>query len=72
LSRSWQSIDTDGAAECDRQHGIGEHILRPRVVRLDPPLPDVEFVAHVRPGMSEENTLLTRSVIDWITANRPK
>lgn len=37
-----------------------------------PPLPDVEFVAHIRPGLSEENTLLTRSVIDWITANRPK
>jgi DNA-binding transcriptional LysR family regulator len=36
-----------------------------------PPLPDVEFVAHVRPGLSEENTLLTRSVIDWISANRP-
>ena len=37
-----------------------------------PPLPDVEFVAHVRPGLSEENALLTRSVIDWITANRPQ
>uniref|UniRef100_A0A9E8A9L1 LysR family transcriptional regulator n=1 Tax=Bosea sp. NBC_00436 TaxID=2969620 RepID=A0A9E8A9L1_9HYPH len=37
-----------------------------------PALPDVEFVAHVRPGLSEENTQLTRSVIDWITANRPK
>lgn len=36
-----------------------------------PPLPDVEFVAHVRPGLSEENTLLMRSVIDWITVNRP-
>ena len=35
-----------------------------------PPLPGVEFVAHVRPGISEENALLTRSVIDWITANR--
>jgi DNA-binding transcriptional LysR family regulator len=37
-----------------------------------PPLPDVEFVAHIRPGLSEENTLLTRSIIDWITLNRPK
>ena len=37
-----------------------------------PRLPDVEFVAHVRPGLSEENTLLTRSVIEWITANRPQ
>jgi DNA-binding transcriptional LysR family regulator len=37
-----------------------------------PPLPGVEFVAHVRPGLSEENTLLTRSVIDWITANRSR
>lgn len=37
-----------------------------------PPLPDVEFVAHVRPGLSEETTLLTRSVIDWIAANRPQ
>jgi DNA-binding transcriptional LysR family regulator len=36
-----------------------------------PPLPDVEFVAHVRPGLSEEYALLTRSIIDWITANRP-
>ncbi len=36
-----------------------------------PPLPDVEFVAHVRPGLSEETTLLARSVIEWITANRP-
>ncbi len=39
---------------------------------LLPSLPDVEFVAHVRPGLSEENSLLTRSVIDWITINRPK
>ncbi|MEJ5020984.1 LysR family transcriptional regulator [Ochrobactrum vermis] len=39
---------------------------------LLPLLPDVEFVAHIRPGLSEENMLLTRSVIDWITANRPK
>lgn len=39
---------------------------------LLPPLPDVEFVAHIRPGLSEGNTLLTRSVIDWITVNRPK
>jgi len=37
-----------------------------------PPLPDVEFVAHVKSGLSEENTLLTRSVIEWITANRPQ
>ncbi|MGN6142590.1 MAG: LysR substrate-binding domain-containing protein [Mesorhizobium sp.] len=37
-----------------------------------PPLPDVEFVAHIRPGLSEENTLLTRAVIEWITANRPQ
>jgi hypothetical protein len=37
-----------------------------------PPLPKVEFVAHIRPGLSEENTLLTRSIIDWITVNRPK
>lgn len=37
-----------------------------------PALPDVEFVAHVRPGLPEENALLTRSVIDWITANRPQ
>lgn len=36
-----------------------------------PLLPDVEFVAHIRPGLSADNTLLTRSVIDWITANRP-
>ncbi|MBC2887143.1 LysR family transcriptional regulator [Ochrobactrum sp. CM-21-5] len=39
---------------------------------LLPSLPDVEFVAHIRPGLSEENMLLTRSVIDWITVNRPK
>ncbi len=38
---------------------------------LLPSLPNVEFVAHIRPGLSEENTLLTRSVIDWITFNRP-
>ncbi|MFC3205525.1 hypothetical protein [Aquamicrobium soli] len=37
-----------------------------------PALPDVEFVAHVRPDLSEENALLTRSVIGWITANRPQ
>ncbi|MFB8343510.1 LysR family transcriptional regulator [Brucella cytisi] len=37
-----------------------------------PRLPEVEFVAHVRPGLSEENALLTRSVIDWISVNRPK
>ncbi len=36
-----------------------------------PPLPDVEFVVHIRPGLSEENRLLIRSVIDWITVNRP-
>ncbi len=39
---------------------------------LLPSLPDVEFVAHVRPGLSEENNLLTRSVIDWLSVNRPK
>lgn len=37
-----------------------------------PPLPDVEFVAHVRPGLPEETMLLTRAVIEWITANRPQ
>jgi DNA-binding transcriptional LysR family regulator len=37
-----------------------------------PSLPDVEFVAHIRPGLSEETTLFTRSIIEWITANRPK
>lgn len=37
-----------------------------------PPLPDVEFVAHIRPGLSEETVLLTRSIIKWITAHRPQ
>jgi len=39
---------------------------------LLPPLSEVEFVAHIRPGLPEDNALLTRSVIDWVTANRPQ
>lgn len=37
-----------------------------------PSLPDVEFVAHVRPNLPDETMRLTYSVIEWITANRRK
>lgn len=36
-----------------------------------PPLPDVEFVAHIRPNLPADTALLMDAVIGWIKSTRP-
>lgn len=51
---------------------VAPSLYSSEVNRQLPPLPAVDFVAHVRPGLWEETALHTRSVIDWITTHRPR